>query len=87
MYTPFYIGFNYQYGPFVHFGVLNPRQWSLAKQSSSKGWKVIPNNWNDWNDRIQTTLFIFFQKTLIHLWQSFFHGNDIDDVSEKNNVT
>ena len=24
------------------FRVLNPRQWSLAKQSSSKSWKLLP---------------------------------------------
>ena len=27
MYTPFYIGFNSRYGPYVHLGVINPHQY------------------------------------------------------------
>ena len=39
MYTPFYIGFNLQYGTICAFWVLNPRLWSLSKHISSKSWK------------------------------------------------
>ena len=28
----------------AHFRVLNPRQWSLAKESSIKSWKCMPKN-------------------------------------------
>ena len=37
------MGFNEQYRPWLCvFGVLNPHQWSLAKRSSLKLWKVMP---------------------------------------------
>ena len=44
MYTPFYYGFFLTIWTICAFRVLNPRQWSLAKQSSSKSWRVMPKS-------------------------------------------
>ena len=43
MYTPFLIGFNLIW-TICAFRVLNPRQWSLAKERCWKSWKIMPKS-------------------------------------------